>query len=699
MKQKIILCILVVIVNFTVNVLSATTTAKTTQFEIPTFQYSEVHHKNWTRNEKLDPNGILNLQWYIRNNEIVFHVTLNSRGFVAIGFPYPNTQIKGFDVVFAWVNDKTGKANILDCHGINSRFEEKYIVKDDTQNYILENEGYQNLTHTILTFRRTLETCDPRDVPFSADTMKIYWAYGEQDVHTTQVNQVKFKTKGARSIYLLNPTFGKEQEESVSYWDVQMKDIKINEHYGSFYWCKIFKAPDHKKQHIIGFEPILSREKENKRTFVHHMTLFECKSTEAFNDLDMWSKSNGVECSSNQYSSRNWDSCVTPVAAYAYGGGAQYLPEHVGIPFSETFYMLEIHYVNPNRKTFLDHSGFRIHYTSNLRPYDAGVMTAGVTVSDTQLVPPRQKSFRNIGICGPSCTEKVFPDNGINIVSVSIHTHTSGKNVKLSHIRDGKEMNRIVEDNYYSHSYQEVRQLANETKVLPGDYLILECAYNTQNTNKVTLAGYSLNEEICLSFITYYPKTDLVGCYSMVPVKEFFEYFNVHSFHGLSMMDVENIIIYGLDTVQLNRSLFASTDTSLTNEIKNSIDEEQEYYQRSILTQLIISDPVEFHDRTFMTHLKQLPWEDQSFAKQFENVMSTGSYMLFCRVSNRSISVPQEIIKYPNFTELNEATRATCPYYIYQELLTSASSGQIIMKNLFYLLSLFLHLLHRRNII
>lgn len=106
-------------------------------------------------------------------------------------------------------------------------------------------------------------------------------------------------------------------------------------------------------------------------------------------------------------------------------------------------------------------------------------------------------------------TGNVFPEDGINIVSVSIHTHKSGKNVALSHIRDGREANRIVEDNYYSHNYQEVRQLTNETKVLPGDYLILECAYNTQNTGKVTLAGYSLDEEICLSFITYYPKTDL----------------------------------------------------------------------------------------------------------------------------------------------------------------------------------------------
>lgn len=70
----------------------------------------------------------------------------------------------------------------------------------------------------------------------------------------------------------------------------------------------------------------------------------------------------------------------------------------------------------------------------------------------------------------------------------------------------------------------------------------------------------------------------------MVPVKEFFEYFNVHAFHGIGMTDVENIILYGLDAVTLNQSLPSSTDLSLTNEIKSSIDEDQEHYQNSILS-------------------------------------------------------------------------------------------------------------------
>lgn len=79
----------------------------------------ELQHHNWTRSEKLDPNGIFNLQWHIRNNEIVFEVTLNSRGFFALGFPYSDSRIKGFDSVFGWVNDKTGRAQILVIFLIN----------------------------------------------------------------------------------------------------------------------------------------------------------------------------------------------------------------------------------------------------------------------------------------------------------------------------------------------------------------------------------------------------------------------------------------------------------------------------------------------------------------------------------------------------------------------------------------------------
>lgn len=87
-----------------------------------------------------------------------------------------------------------------------------------------------------------------------------------------------------------------------------------------------------------------------------------------------------------------------------------------------------------------------------------------------------------------------------------------------------------------------------------------------------------------------------------------------------------------------------------------------------ILDKLIIADPVEFHDRTFWSHLSQLPWNDPLFARRVEQIILTGRYMLFCRVVNDSISVPTEIIKYPNFTSLVVPANDLCPYQSYSEL-------------------------------
>lgn len=53
----------------------------------------------------------------------------------------------------------------------------------------------------------------------------------------------------------------------------------------------------------------------------------------------------------------------------------------------------------------------------------------------------------------------------------------------LRHVRNGVELDRIIEDDTYDYNYQQVRQLENETTVLPGDYLITDCAYEVIENN------------------------------------------------------------------------------------------------------------------------------------------------------------------------------------------------------------------------
>lgn len=81
-------------------------------------------------------------------------------------------------------------------------------------------------------------------------------------------------------------------------------------------------------------------------------------------------------------------------------------------------------------------------------------------------------------------TLQIFPEEGIKIVSATLHSHVAGRKMKLRHVRDGIELDRIVEDDNYDFNYQQVRQLPNETVVLPGDYMITDCAYEVNLFSK-----------------------------------------------------------------------------------------------------------------------------------------------------------------------------------------------------------------------
>lgn len=73
-----------------------------------------VHHK-WTRSEIMDTNGLYLLEWKIDGKDIVFKVTVNTRGFIGLGFSYKTGLMAKSDLVLAWVDDRTGKPNVLVC--------------------------------------------------------------------------------------------------------------------------------------------------------------------------------------------------------------------------------------------------------------------------------------------------------------------------------------------------------------------------------------------------------------------------------------------------------------------------------------------------------------------------------------------------------------------------------------------------------
>lgn len=75
--------------------------------------HNGVHASKWFRTEILDGNGLFVLDWRKTGKDIVFRATVNTRGYIGIGFSYKSEKIGDADVIIAWIDDRTGEPNVL----------------------------------------------------------------------------------------------------------------------------------------------------------------------------------------------------------------------------------------------------------------------------------------------------------------------------------------------------------------------------------------------------------------------------------------------------------------------------------------------------------------------------------------------------------------------------------------------------------
>ncbi|KAK0175590.1 hypothetical protein PV327_009330 [Microctonus hyperodae] len=542
-------------------------------------QKRSIVNVNFTRHEILDINGHVLLEWDPSDDQIVtFRVTAKTLGYIGIGFN-ENNHMKGADIIIAWVDDHSGEVNLLDSHGDE---ETNASPITDLSQDVKILEGVQNDTHTIVTFSRSWQTCDPDDL-----------------------------------------------------------------------------------------------EKENE-ALVHHMILYECASTSKV--LGQHARIFGAPCYSVTMP-REWDSCIQPIVAWARGSRGEWLGDHVGIPVAEhregSYYMLEVHYNNPMLTKAIDSSGVRLHLTPVLRPQDAGIFVTGVAVSPLHLIPPQQKAYSTAGYCTTDCTDMLFPEDGVNVVSVLLHSHLAGRRISLKHIRDGKELPNIVHENHFDFDYQQSHSLENEVKILPGDELITECVYGTQDRKRPTLGGYAASQEMCLAFVVYYPRTELAGCYSMTPAKDLFKTLGVVNFKGVTLDNLEKLFLTtGTDavtlptTVQHQFPVYPATrpseniDGDVIKEAESALKAMREIPEQenedNVFARLIIEDPEEFRGRTLAEHILALPWTEALLTKSIEHNLYYGKHMTFCRKRDDKLALPANIQILPNFTKLPEKNVTLC---------------------------------------
>ncbi|XP_003701320.2 DBH like monooxygenase olf413 [Megachile rotundata] len=467
----------------------------------------------WKHSAVLDDNFLV--LWTPGEREITFEVQVRTLGFVGLGFTRNDGQI-GADMVIGWV-DNNGQLHLHDRHVKDTS---KNPEMDASQDYCLL-QGFENKTHTVLRFSRRYDTCDPRDLKITNDTMQVVWQYHEEKpVSAAGVLPDRVAIRGPKPLYLVQrdaeprpSSRNQEAEPPLQTWDIFNEQVTLPRDGKTLLWCRVIKMPDIKrKYHVVKYEPVIQ---PGSQEYLHHMTLYECRGNQE--QLEAASESSGVVCYQPNQPSLP---CTTIAAIWSVGSEGFNYPPEAGYPLDPhsgpRFYMLETLYTNPQMDAFIsDSSGLRLHYTDRLRTHNAGILSVGIDPNWRHIIPPGQREVVSEGHCISDCTKLTIPDSGINIFAVVMHTHQLGRKVRLRQIRFSEELPPIASDTNYDPSYQEYRKLQKPVRVHPGDHLIAECTYSSESKDRITLGGLMTGEETCLVSTLYYPRIELSVCYSL----------------------------------------------------------------------------------------------------------------------------------------------------------------------------------------
>ncbi|XP_074541558.1 DBH-like monooxygenase protein 2 homolog [Halichoeres trimaculatus] len=442
--------------------------------------------------EYLDQNRLVCLEWGFDSQKeyIMFRLTVNTTGWVGFGLS-PNGGMAGADIVMGGLGPSGSYFKDYHATGLSMP------LVDEQQSYTLlsasESDG-----QTILTFKRTIQSCDDQDFHITTAAIKLIYAYG-----TTDEISYHSSRRGTREVNLLN-YMPRVAATGDNFLRVTVDNISVPEK-ETYYHCKVMKISNFKtKHHVYLIEPLIEH-----HDLIHHMLLYRCPPAVTL-PLD-------EEC----YTGAE-EPCFEVVASWAAGGGVYVLPNNAGIPFggedSEILYRLEIHYNNPNNdKGRTDSSGLKLYYTDKLREHDVATLMTGLLhlPGMDYKIPPKVAQFHSYGVCNTSAfSQLVKPLPDLHVFAVLMHTHLAGRKVRVGHYRNQQQIDFLDVNENYQYEYQQAVSLGAIKTIKPGDEIVVECTYSTATRSKVTKFGLGTYDEMCLAFLLYYPAVRIATCIS-----------------------------------------------------------------------------------------------------------------------------------------------------------------------------------------
>jgi len=143
-----------------------------------------------------------------------------------------------------------------------------------------------------------------------------------------------------------------------------------------------------------------------------------------------------------------------------------------------------------------------MYYTPTLREHDLGVMYTGSLVGID--IPAGTTQDINAR-CPGDCTSRF--DANLHIFSAMLHAHKAGTQVQTTLLdAEGNWKADLGSEPFYDFNFQSQIALEPPVEMAPGDQINTRCRFNTEGRTETTKFGLASKDEMCLTYLWYYPK-------------------------------------------------------------------------------------------------------------------------------------------------------------------------------------------------
>jgi len=444
----------------------------------------------------------LGFYWTITDQgtiDIAVAVHIDSQeGWVAVGFS-ETKGMRGADVVYF----TTQGAKVVDAH-IKDELVKPY--DDEKQDWILQSYTVTDDGYLIFEATRSLNTYDYFDRPFVDDSSsfvedhKIIGAWGSSaDLVYHGNNRVRSSVQlfdsqeGDIAAGLNYESFITNMEARMDksvFMGLTSLPIPLME---TYYHDQVFTYNDllnlgvfsgsSDDVYVIGYEFIIQPESVK---YMHHIVMYGLYNNSPF----------------------------VPVPVFAWTPGEDYLyfPLGTGVKLSD-FQQIFIQYhvdnkdMDPNK---IDTgSGVRLYVSHTPVNIEIGMLQIGDPFVGLEGTNIGSGLTRHTFECPSSCTEKRLSNNGITVISESLHMHSHGKRIVNEVIRDETTIHKAFIDfwDFDQSGTPNVQQQPFEVK--RSDSFRTTCFFDGENDTKYGIGSY---DEMCMAFLLYYPKSSISTC-------------------------------------------------------------------------------------------------------------------------------------------------------------------------------------------